>query len=118
MLEVRSQYLYPEYLGSERVDAPDPLRTCYLGQQLVIRFKVPRRYFHDATLMLDMRYGDFSTQTYRKCLKIPRGYWVIRLVNQDYWCRCGILSYKVELLSGEEVIATKCHHLWADLILD
>lgn len=116
LLEVRSQYLNPDYLASTHVRTPDPCRSCYLGQQIVIRYKVPQRCLEGAQVQLAVRYGDFSSAQFVKPIAKSRGYFLFRLVNVDYWTRQGIISYKVDLTSQGCLLATKQHHLWADLI--
>lgn len=113
----RSEYLYPEYLASEQINTPDPLRLCFYGQQVIIYWNVLRLKFDQPVeLVLHVRYGDRSCESMKIDVDQPRGYWIYRLVNQEYWCKEGILAYHVELIQNGCVLAEWSHHLWAELI--
>jgi hypothetical protein len=116
-LRVRSEYLNPGYLASTRVDTPDPAAICFYGQQLVIHYRMPAEEFCDASaLLITLRYGNQTCETVRITLEKRRGYYTYRLINDDYWDRGGIFSYKVELSNGECVLSCKEHHLWVEII--
>lgn len=117
-LSCRSEYLYPTDLSSERINTPDPWRKCYYGQQIVVRWKLPwppnqERPFQ---ILLHLRNGNRTLETSSHVIQTTHGFWVYRLINQDFWCRGGILSYQVELLYDGIVVDTWTHSLWTDLI--
>lgn len=117
LLKVRSEYLTPDDLASTRIETPDPWQQCYYGQQIVIHYRVPRAYFHNSTkIVLTMRYGNGCTETKVFSICSCRGYLIERLINDEYWDRGGVVSYKVELEDEGEVIETQTHHLWVEII--
>ena len=117
-LTARTETLGPEYLASTSVNTPDCNQTCFLGQQIVVHWKIPPACCAggDLFLRLFIRYGDHTLDTVTEpCVK-RRGFFVYRLLNQDYWDRAGFLAYKVELWQGDQLIDCWQHHLWADII--
>jgi hypothetical protein len=116
-LSCRSEYLYPRYLASEQVNTPDLARRCFYGQQIIVSWNLPKHcQGYPLTLRLHIRYGDREIETVSTRVAKRRGWWIYRLVNQDYWCRGGILSFQAELLQGEEVVEEWTHYLWAEII--
>lgn len=116
-LRVRSEYLNPGYLASTRVDTPDPAGICFYGQQIVIHYRIPAEDFCEGSaLLISIRYGNQTGETVQIPLERRRGYYTYRLINDDYWERGGIFSYRVELFNGESVVACKEHHLWVEII--
>lgn len=117
-LDVRSEALYPSYLASEKIDAPDPNRLAFYGQQIVIHWRLPPDCFdaYPFEILLTIRYKDFTFQTFSYPISDRRGYWVYQLLNDEYWEKGGILSYKVELYKEDELFDEWQHHVWADWI--
>ncbi|MCB1180405.1 MAG: hypothetical protein KDK55_00080 [Chlamydiia bacterium] len=116
-LQIRSDFLTPAYLGGEQIDTPDPRRHCFYGEQVVVRWVIPKRYLGlDPTLELTVRYGDRTIESFRVSVRKTRGFWVYQLTEERYSCKGGILSYKAEIFTDSEVIARWQHHIWADRI--
>lgn len=115
-LSCRTEYLYPDHLASEKTLTPDPCRLCFYGQQVILHWNLPHCCPPDE-LVLHVRYGTREQGTFRWSLHAnARGYRIYRLVNDDYWSKEGIVSYKAELFCGEELIDAWTHHLWTDVI--
>lgn len=115
----RSEYLYPQYLASERVNTPDPFRKCYYGQQVIVRWNLPQSSMigtEPIYLRLQVRYGNREIETLNVPLDKRRGWKTHRLINQDYWCRGGILAFKAELIRNGEILDDWTHYLWVDVI--
>lgn len=113
----RSEYLYPDYLASEQINTPDPLRDCFYGQQVIVSWNLPMQCFTEPIeLLLHVRYGDRTVETIKIPVEKTKGYWVYRLINRDYWCREGILAYRVEVCQEGHLLAEWNHHLWAEVI--
>jgi len=116
-LKCRTEYIYPTYLASEQIDTPDPYRLCYYGQQIVVRWKLPYDQFVcPLDLIVHVRYGTREVQTLVHSVTTSRGYWTYRLINRDYWCREGIVSYKVELCQDGRLVDQWTHHLWTEIL--
>lgn len=115
----RSEYLYPQYLASERVNTPDPFRKCYYGQQVIVRWNLPRSCMvgsEPVFLRLQVRYGNREIETLSVPIKKCQGWKIHRLVNQDYWCCNGILAFKAELIRADQILDNWTHYLWTDII--
>jgi len=116
-LSCRSEYLDPNYLASEQVNTPDPCRVCYYGQQIVVFWNLPRDCLsRPVELLLHVRYGTREVETIKHTITRAYGSWIYRLINQDYWCREGIVSYQAQLCQEGRLIDEWDHHLWAELI--
>lgn len=116
LLRVRTEPLYPGYLSSQRIDTVDPFNKCFFGEQIVVYYRFPQRSLSDQKLILTIRYKDHSYETLVFSLCKQRGYWIYRLINENYGAHGGILSYKVELYQNDEMIQMWKHHLYVDLI--
>ncbi|MCH9627067.1 MAG: hypothetical protein S4CHLAM2_07010 [Chlamydiales bacterium] len=114
-LDCRSEYLYPEYLASEQVLTPDPFRLCFYGQQVIVYWNLPGRC-HPTELRLHVRYGTREQTTLSWPIDFSKGYRIYRLINEEYWCHEGIVSFKAELYENENLIIDWAHHLWTDII--
>lgn len=118
-LEIKSEYFDKNFLASQQVDTPDPLRACFQGQQLIVKWRLPWNCIMDSeevTLSVTVRFGDRSVETYSIPVKQSRGWWVLRLINNDYWCKGGMISYKAEIIADGTLIQSWRHHIWVDLI--
>lgn len=111
-LSCRSEYLYPEYLAGEQIALYGSSSPCFYGQQVVIYW----RCCPPAELRLHVRYGTGEQENVSWCLSRSHGYHIYRLLNEEYWSREGIVSYKAELYQDGELLADWSHYLWADLI--
>ncbi len=120
LVQARSEPLAASYLASEKVDTPDPWRKCYVGQQIIIRWSLPRSQrplLDDYTIVLTTR-DAFGCEE-KRCFKPPqlRGFWILDFVNDTYWEKGGIPTYKVELFLNEELIDMWKHHIWVERIV-
>jgi hypothetical protein len=116
-LTCHSEFLYPQYLASTQVNTPELKAGCFYGQQILVFWRLPKECFKKTTsLALHIRYGNREIQTVSTVIEKQSGWWHYRLVNQDYWCRGGILAYRAELLQEGQIIAEWRHFLWADII--
>jgi len=114
-LHCRSEYLYPDYLASEHVLTPDPCRNCFYGQQVVVNWSLPGHCV-PLELVLHVRYGTREQATFTWPITRARGYRIYRIINDEYWCREGIVSFKAELYQDGVILTDWSHHLWVDII--
>ncbi len=115
-LSCRSEYLGPNYLASAAIDTPDPLQACFMGQQIVVRWNLPSQAPCPTTLRLSVRFGTREIETFTTPINNRNGYWIFRLLNQDYVCKQGIVSFKAEIFNGDVLLSSWRHFLWADII--
>ena len=83
-----------------------------------MHWSIPRACFRNEEfeLQLTVRYGNRCIESFNYPICSPKGYRIFRLINQDYWQKQGILSYKVELYRGEEVFQEWNHHIWVEIL--
>jgi hypothetical protein len=113
----RSEYLYPPYLASVQVNTPDPMTGCFLGQQVIVKWDLPRRFQgEELTLLFHIRFGNREQETLSVPINSHAGWWVYRLMNADYECKGGILSFQAQIIYQDAVVAEWNHYLWAEII--
>lgn len=117
LLMCRTEYLTPIYLASQQILTPDPLRDCFYGQQLIVKWNLSRECVDDSLLLVvHLRFGTRENETIKVPLTKAFGFWVYRLLNQEYWCKGGIISYQAQLWHLGELVEEWNHHLWTELI--
>ncbi len=114
-LQCRTEALYPDYLASTNVGTPDPCNACFLGQQVVMQWNVPHPCL-PLELVLHVRYGSREDAIFSWPITRSRGHHIYRLINDEYWCREGIVSFKAVLYQDGEPLYDWKHSLWVDLI--
>ncbi|MFN0065482.1 MAG: hypothetical protein ACKVOH_04515 [Chlamydiales bacterium] len=117
LVNARSEYLYPDYPASVQISTP-PCYDCFVGQQVISYWRLPSRFsLENSKLLLSVRYGDHAIEHFERALTERSGYWIYRLLNDEYWCRDGILSYSAKVVHNGQVIDQWDHHLWQEVIV-
>lgn len=117
-LTVFTEYLSIETLPSYIVGTPDPrLYDPDVGEKLHIKWDIPKEEFlEQARLKLSLYFGNKTEKKLWIDLPTPNGIYIYPLINADYWEKQGILTYKVELFSGDSLIDTWQHLLYTERI--
>lgn len=119
-LSVFTEYVSLETLPSYRIGTPDPRLYCPdYGQKLHIKWSVPATCLIeelDLALHISIRFGNKEDSEQWLTLHSFSGIYVYPLLNDDYWTKEGILTFKIELYSQGEVIQEWRHQLWAERI--
>lgn len=123
-LDVQTQYLSHENLASYSVKTPDPrLDNPVLGQRLLIQWCLPASELGDSAAMLYIRVlfknhqeQELTVPIRRNTGTYVRGTYLFNVLNQDYFDTGGIMTYIVEIRSGNCVIESWRHPLWTELI--
>ena len=118
-LDVRSIYFNKHTLASCVVDTPDPDKNSpYVGQKLVIQWHIPYQEFAQGPIHLQIRYrlknGDDREESVEVAHMIGRH--IITFMGRDF-LEGGLLSYKVDLVAGENVLAESRHKLWVEKVV-
>lgn len=117
LLSVRSESLRPSYLASEHINTPDPLRSCYFGQQILVFWKLPKECtLQNKYLVLKLRYQDRTLEEVVYPITKTQGCWIYRRVNENYWNHGEALAYQVELYDDDLLVERWNHHLWVDIL--
>lgn len=118
-LTVHTEYITQEFLASYHVDTPDPLLlNPPIGQRLVIQWVLPRQYrcLDDLHLHVKIRFRNRQEISFDIPLNKLIGFYCYELLNEEFCKTKGILTYKIDLMGGGEVLDEWRHQLWAELI--
>ena len=117
---VQSEYITYEDLASYVVGTPDPRKECPdTGQRLLVRWDLPNRCYvpGETTLMLTVRFSTGEEEIIDLDLHAHKGRYIYDLLNDDYFDRCGILTYKAEVAVCGEIVSQWFHQIWTDRIV-
>lgn len=117
-LTVFTEYLSIETLPSYIIGTPDP-RLCNpdVGEKLHIKWNIPtQEYCQPLRLKLSLYFGNRTEEKLWVDLFTPRGIYIYPLINDAYWEKQGIFTYKVELYSGETLMDCWQHLLYTERI--
>lgn len=114
-LKARLEALTPQSLASSKVGSPDPLKSSFCGQQIVITWKTHSCYKH-LSILLEYVDGSHQYHKLRAPLEYYRGAKVFRLLNDEYYQSGGILTYKVSLYDNNYLIGYYNPITWVDWI--
>jgi hypothetical protein len=118
-LTVQTDYLTHRNLASYYVGTPDPRQNVpAVGQRLIISWMVPKSYFGYENLHLEIAIRFRNREEVTEIFHIlkTRGTYVFILLNEDYFTKKGILTYKVNLIGGNQILETWQHSMWVELI--
>lgn len=119
-IRLQTDYLSRDNLASYHVGTPDPLLYCPpLGQRLIMSWSVPYAWLRDEDLKiaLHMIFRNHTEECVEITLSRTYGLFTYCLINEDYFDKGGILTYKAELIKGDQVLDEWVHQLWTELIL-
>ncbi|MCP5469237.1 MAG: hypothetical protein H7A36_01870 [Chlamydiales bacterium] len=117
-LKARSEYLNSTYLASTQVRTPEPCYPCFVGEQVIVSWNLPRKCpLKDTDMVLTLRFGDQEVDQVMTPIGLHNGYWIYRLLNKEYWTHDGISSYSAKIVHNGEVLYQWDHHLWQELII-
>ena|GEM_PF-3123921 len=104
-LSVRTEFVDPSYLASSHVETPDYCRSCFYGQQLVIRYRASAK---GALLKLSVRYENYEMQEVEYACCSKSGFWIFRPNGV-------VTGYRVTLYENDRCIS-QFSHMWAEIL--
>lgn len=119
-LTVQTDYITVRDLASYFVNTPDPRQNCpSVGQRLIVSWSLPKYFlcYENLRLEITIRFKNHEEVLEVIHLSKNRGTYVFTLLNEDYFSKEGILTYKVDLLGKDLVLEEWRHQIWTDLIL-
>lgn len=119
-LNIYTEYLSRKNLASYRVGTPDPLlNNPPVGQRLIISWSLPKSLLSKENLHLELKVRFRNREEIQETVSIchSSGTYYYYLINQDFFTKGGILTYKVDLVGSGEVLEEWRHQLWTELIL-
>jgi len=118
-LSIQNEYLTYDYLASVQIDSPDPRRCApFCGQQLIVGWRIPKCWMclSDLHIVLCLRFRNLEMREIEIPIRRRFNDYVFRIINNEYFRTNGILTYRAELRSGDEVLDTWTHQVWTRLI--
>jgi len=121
-LVLQSQYIYPDHLASVHAGTPDPRKeNPDIGQRLIIRWAFTREVFRELkdgelTLVVSARFGVGDDDVKEYPIEKNRGLVIYSLLNDQYFQKGGIVTYKAEILHNGEVVEWWHHQVWTEII--
>lgn len=117
---VSQQKINSNYLASSIVETPDPRQNHPpRGQELIVSWKLPYKLLQENPLcILKVLYRDYTEATFYHKIKNATGYWKYSLLNEKFEKKEGILTYRTEIVIGEDekLYREWKHQLWVNLI--
>ena len=116
---VKREYVDRDQLASTFVGSPDPRqKNPPTGQELTIEWRLPPEVMNEKLqLELSILYRDYSRATFTYPVDRRRGVVTYALLNEEYFERDGLLTYKAEILDSDGKILKEWKQiLWTDLI--
>lgn len=118
-LTVSQQRIDRGYLASTHVNTPDPRQEHPpLGQMLIVEWCVPDTILaKNPKILLKVLFRNYSEDTVEYPLQKRWGSKQYFLLNDEYEEKKGILSYKAEIITNDNVIYKEwTHQMWVNLI--
>jgi hypothetical protein len=118
-LWVQSRYITIETLASYWVNTPDPRKeNPNIGQCIFISWYIPASYlnFEDLHIEAFIRFRNGEMEHFDIPISKTKGFYEYCLLNEDYIQKKGFLSYKVNLMSGSNILEEWIHQMWVESI--
>ena len=118
-LSARTENLNSSYLASTQVKTPEACYACFVGQQVLVSWRLPREAaLEGSELFFAVRFKDGEVEKLKVPVESRLGYWIYRIINKEYRSHKGILSYSARIVKGNETLYRFDHKLWQDIIPD
>lgn len=118
-LLVQSEYMTRDRYASVFVGTPDPKKYCPdLGQRLSIQWKLKDELKTYREVLLHYKIVLRNYERVEETLRIrcPVGRIFYNLMNEDFYCTDGIMSYRVQIWGDGCLLAETRHHLYHEVI--
>ncbi len=116
VVTARTQYVDIKGLASVTVDTPDPKKdSAYWGEKLKIDWNTGNEK-SPVTLVARIRLRNGTEKRIEKKLVGKTGSEDISFDAHEFNLTGGIVSYKIELIANDKVIARSLHRLWIEPI--
>jgi len=118
-LYVQNRYLDYEDLASYHVHTRDPRKkNPDTGQRLIIHWSLSEEEMNceELHLALIIRYRNREEEEICHPITKKRGHFSYNVLNDDYFSKHGILTYKAMIIGDDELLAEWRHQIWADIL--
>ncbi len=118
-VSVSQHLINRDYLASTHAATPDPRQACPpMGEMLSANWILPTCLLEEEpSLKLHVIYKNYTEEIFTYPIENKRGYVTYFLINDDFFEKKGILTYKAEIITEEgEIYREWKHQLWVNLI--
>ena len=116
---MQTHYLTKRDFASYYVETPDPkLEEPLAGQRLIIDWWFSKEDFQHPDLQLQVTIRFFDRTETVETIPVTKfkGTYIYQIVNEDYFKKNGIFTYKIQLLSQGQLLEEWHHQMWVELI--
>lgn len=106
-------------MASTAVYSPDPRQADPpIGQQLIVDWQIPQALLKRKPIcVLHVIYWDYTEEIFTCKIDRKVGYWKYDLLNEDFFARKGILTYRAQIITNDgDIYKEWKHQLWVNLI--
>jgi hypothetical protein len=119
-LSIYTEYINPADLASSFVQTPNPCQNDpTLGQRLILSWLFPKEYIRMNDLHIDLTIRLRNREEIKKKIPIKHssGTYTYSLIDEDFFEKKGILTYKADVVGNCQILDTWRHQLWTELII-
>ena len=119
-ISVYDKAIYSDYLASVKMGTPDERNLeSFLGERLIVSWDIPKELFSSSDhweLIHKIRFGNREEIESRYVLDRHKGSFKYDLLDEEYYEKKGISTYKVELYNEDGLKEIWKHQVWVDYI--
>lgn len=119
ILRLQMDYVSRENLASYHVGTPDRQLICPpVGQRMLISWYIPQKEFipNETQIKVSLVYGNHTEEEFWITPKNFCSMYVHYLLNENYFEKCGILTYRAKMYQCGQLVKCWKHHLWTEII--
>ena len=117
---VYDRAIYSDYLASVKMGTPDERKEQEnIGERLIVCWQIPGDVFYEARgweIVQKVRFGNREEKEIRHPLNSSKGRLRYDLLDEDYYAKKGISTYKFVLSNVDGIVETWKHQIWVDYI--
>lgn len=113
-----TEFINEDFSAAAHLDIEQQDVGYSVGQQIVVTWRLPSRMrmLLPLSLYVWVYYGDGNVEKLIYDVHNLSGFRIYRLLGRDFEEKQGIVSYKISLCDGENVVLSRQHHLWMEVI--
>ncbi len=117
-LTVFTEYISFQTLPSYKINTPDPRLFCPdVGEKLHINWSLPKSAPYQCLyLEIELAFENGTFDHFTVPVETANGVYLFPLINEDYYEKGGVFSYRIRLYGDSCLIKEQRHILWKEPI--